>query len=66
MIDTLKLKFAYYHNLKEKFLLILSQRTSPFPVKPGKQVQLIVLNGKELWTSHSAFGAHGRITLQGF
>ena len=30
------------------------------------QVQLIVLKGKELWTSHSAFGAQGRISVQGF
>jgi hypothetical protein len=47
-------------------LLILSHRTSPFPVKPGKQIQLIVLSGKELCTTHSAFGAHGWITLHGF
>ena len=29
-------------------------------------MQLIVLNGKELWTSHSAFGAQGLMTEQGF
>ena len=31
-------------------LLILSQRTSPFPVNPGKQVQLIVRRGRVLCT----------------
>ena len=35
-------------------------------MKPGRHVQLIVLRGKELCTIHSALGAHGRITLQGF
>ena len=47
-------------------LLILSQWTSPFPVNPGKQTQLIVLLGSVLWTMHSAFGAQGWIAVQGF
>ena len=46
-------------------VLILSQRTSPFPVKPGRQIQLMVLNGRVLWTIHSEFWAHGLITSQG-
>ena len=35
------------------------------PVNPGKQIQLIVLKGKVLWTLHSALLTHGWITLQG-
>ena len=51
---------------KNELLLILSHRKSPFPVNPGKQVQLIVLRGNELWTSHFAFLAQGFIAKQGF
>ena len=46
-------------------LLILSQRITPFPVKPSKHVQVIVLVGVVEKTLHSAFATHGRMVEQG-
>ena len=46
--------------------IIISQRTSPFPVKPGRHVQLMVRRGKVLCTSHLAFWAQGWMALHGF
>ena len=47
------------------YSLIFSQRSSPFPVYPGMQVQDIVLNGNVLWTVHSALLAQGAIAKHG-
>ena len=46
-------------------LLILSQRITPFPVKPSKHVQVIVLVGVVEYTLHSAFATHGWMVEQG-
>ena len=48
-----------------RYSLIFSQRSSPFPVYPGMQVQDIVLNGSVLWTVQSALLAQGAIAKHG-
>ena len=65
LILDFRFKIYCFHIKWKRNVLISSQWTSPFPVKPETQVQLIVLKGRELWTVHSAFRAHGWITLQG-
>jgi hypothetical protein len=47
-------------------LLILSHRTSPFPVKPKRHVQVMVLRGRVSYTLQSAFSAQGFNWVQGF
>jgi UDP-N-acetylglucosamine enolpyruvyl transferase len=40
--------------------------TFPLPVKPGSQMQTIVLSGRVSWTRHSALATQGLISRQGF
>ncbi len=47
-------------------LLIFSHLSSPLPVNPSMQVQVIVLNGKLSYTLHSAFWTHGWKAVHGF
>ncbi len=46
-------------------LLIFSQRTSPWPLKPSWQVQDMVLRGRVSKTLQSALATHGLISRQG-
>ena len=57
---------AFTHKIPCCYSRIFSQRSSPLPVKPGTQVQDIVLKGRVLWTVHSALVAHGDMASQGF
>ena len=46
-------------------LPILSQLTTPLPVNPSKQRQLMVLVGVVEWTLHCALATHGAIVVHG-
>jgi hypothetical protein len=48
------------------FLLIGWQSWSPFPVNPGRQVQVIVLSGSVSYTLHSALATQGVNVEHGF
>ena len=47
-------------------LLIFEQSSSPFPVNPSTQTQVIVLSGKVSYTLHTAFVTQGLNSVQGF
>jgi len=47
-------------------LLIGAQCWSPFPVNPGRQVQVMVLSGRVSYTLHSALVVHGVNVEHGF